>query len=57
MRYVVGWDLNNLTLFDGQTVNISRPYRQAARSYYACYVTQSWDLAEAVGAAVEKEEV
>ena len=44
MRYVVDWDLNYLTLYDGNTVNISRPYRQATRSFYACYVTQSWDI-------------
>lgn len=43
MRYVVGWELNNLTLHDGRTVNISRPYRQSTRSYYTCYATQSWD--------------
>ena len=44
MRYVTNWDLNSLTLADGSSVNISRPYRQIVRSFYACYVTQSQDI-------------
>lgn len=44
MRYVTDWDLNYLTLADGNTVNVSRPYRQIARSFYACYATRSQDL-------------
>lgn len=40
MRYVKDWSLTAFTLKDGEEVNISRPYRQAARSMYACYVTK-----------------
>lgn len=40
MRYVREWSLTAFTLKDGDEVNISRPYRQAARSMYACYVTK-----------------
>lgn len=40
MSYVAGWSLTAFTLKNGEEVNISRPYRQAARSMYACYVTQ-----------------
>ena len=40
MRYVEGWSPNAFTLKNGEEVNISRPYRQAARSVYACYVTK-----------------
>lgn len=39
MRYVKDWSLTAFTLSDGDEVNISRPYRQVARSIYACYVT------------------
>ena len=39
LRYVVDWDMDRLTLADGNTVSISRPYRQIVRSIYACYVT------------------
>lgn len=56
MRYVVGWELNNLTLADGKTINISRPYRQVTRSFYACYVTQSRDLPFTAPVLPEKEE-
>ena len=57
MRYVIGWDLNYLTLFDGNTVNISRPYRQIVRSFYACYTTQSWDSPPVIPAQPEQEVV
>lgn len=40
MRYVKDWSLTAFTLSDGDEVNISRPYRQVARSIYACYVTK-----------------
>lgn len=40
MRYVKDWSLSAFTLSDGDEVNISRPYRQAARCMYACYVTK-----------------
>lgn len=40
MRYVKDWSLTAFTLSDGDEVNISRPYRQEARSIYACYVTK-----------------
>lgn len=40
MRYVKDWSLTAFLLNDGDEVNISRPYRQAARSMYACYVTK-----------------
>lgn len=40
MRYVKDWSLTAFTLNDGDEINISRPYRQAARSIYACYVTK-----------------
>lgn len=40
MRYVKDWSLTAFILKDGDEVNISRPYRQAARSMYACYVTK-----------------
>ncbi len=40
MSYVKEWSPTAFTLKDGDEVNISRPYRQAARSMYACYVTQ-----------------
>lgn len=40
MSYVKDWALTAFTLKNGEKVNISRPYRQAARSVYACYVTQ-----------------
>ena len=40
MRYVKDWSLTTFTLKDGDEVNISRPYRQVARSMYACYVTK-----------------
>lgn len=39
MNHVRDWSLTAFTLKDGGEVNISRPYRQAARSMYACYVT------------------
>lgn len=55
MRYVVGWELNSLTLYDGNTVNISRPYRQSTRSFYTCYVTQSWDIPNWVPPGLQKE--
>lgn len=44
MRYVTDWDMNSLTLADGNSVNVSRPYRQVTRSFYACYVTQTKDI-------------
>lgn len=56
MRYVTGWDPNNLTLYDGRTINISRSYRQAVRSYYVCYVTQSWDMPQHASTSSEKGE-
>ena len=40
MRYVEDWSQTAFTLKDGSEVNISRPYRQEARSVYACYVTK-----------------
>lgn len=40
MRHVKDWALTAFTLNDGEEINISRPYRQAARSMYACYVTK-----------------
>lgn len=41
MHYVKDYDPNAFTLYDGTSVNISRPYRQAARSMYATYITQT----------------
>lgn len=46
MRYVADWDLNSLTLTDGTSINISRPYRQITRSFYANYITRSQDTPE-----------
>lgn len=43
MRYVTGWNVDSLTLADGSLVNVSRPYRQTVRTFYACYVTQTAD--------------
>lgn len=40
MSYVKDWSLTAFTLNNGEEVNISRPYRQTARSVYACYVTK-----------------
>ena len=49
MRYVANWDLNSLTLTDGSSINVSRPYRQITRSFYASYVTRSQDTPEVPG--------
>lgn len=46
MRYVKDWCQTAFTLRDGDEVNISRPYRQAARSVYACYVTKPQPAAQ-----------
>jgi len=40
MSFVKNWSLTAFTLKNGEEINISRPYRQAARSMYACYVTR-----------------
>lgn len=40
MSYVKDWSLTTFKLKDGVEINISRPYRQTARSMYACYVTK-----------------
>lgn len=40
MSYVKDWSPTAFTMKNGEEVNISRPYRQTARSVYACYVTQ-----------------
>lgn len=45
LRYVTKWDIDSLTLMDGNTVSVSRPYRQIVRSMYACYITRTADPA------------
>lgn len=54
MSHVKEWTLTAFQLTDGDSVNISRPYRQAARSMYACYVTRSrTELSSGKGRAPE----
>ena len=43
LSHVTGLEQNSFTLDTGETVNISRPYRQITRSYYASYVTGRYD--------------
>lgn len=43
LQYVQEWEMERFTLTDGGEVNISRPYRQMARSVYACHVAQTED--------------
>jgi len=43
LRYVTKWDVDALTLMDGNSVSVSRPYRQIVRSMYTCYVTRTED--------------
>ena len=43
LSHVTGLEQNSFTLDNGDTVNISRPYRQITRSYYASYVTGRYD--------------
>lgn len=43
LEYVEKWEMERFTLADGGEVNISRPYRQMARSVYACHVAQTED--------------
>lgn len=43
LSHVTALEQNSFTLDNGDTVNVSRPYRQLTRSYYARYVTGRYD--------------
>ncbi len=44
-KHVAKWDMSELTMDNGETVAISRPYRQAVRSFYAAYATYAYQSA------------
>lgn len=43
LKYVEQLEQNSFLLKNGESVNISRPYRQMTRSFYACYVTGRYE--------------
>ncbi len=46
-KHVAKWEMSELTLDNGETVAISRPYRQAVHSFYAAYTTCAYQDAPA----------
>lgn len=51
-RHVAKWDMSELTMDSGETIAISRPYRQSVRSFYAAYSTYAYQNAPALTGAL-----
>ena len=48
LRHVAELEQNSFLLKNGDRVNVSRPYRQITRSFFARYVTEQYDRERAV---------